>query len=311
MRAPLPRRSGHWLAAIALAAVALAAALAACQSGESAYADATTEMEEMAMEAPPSRVQMAAAPPSPGAPDSSVPVADTSARRELIRTARVRLRADDHAEAVERARQWTTFSGGFVGGEASRRSDDRVETTLTLRVPAARFDTLLTIVSNLPGRLDERSVSVDDVTRQTADTAARLRSRRAAEARYLELLGDADTVPEVLAVQQRLDAVREEVEAAEASLRALRGEVALSTIELTVYEASAAGITSGPGFAQRALRAMAGGWDGALELLLVGLALWPLWLLLALAVLALRAFRRRRSVRVVARAPERTPPPSV
>lgn len=294
MPSPLPRaRLG--------AALVVAFSLAACQAAGDGY-DASVEsleMEQAAMDRAPT-VQMAP-PPPPGVPGPGVVVADTAARRELIRTARVVLRADDHAEAVERARQWTTRFRGYVGGEASRRTDDRVETTLTLRVPAARFDTLLAVVSDLPGRLDERSVEVDDVTRQTADTAARLRSRRAAEARYLDLLGDARTVEDVLAIQVRLDAVREEVEAAEASLRALRGEVAMSTIRLTVYEASAAGITSGPGFLRRAARAVAGGWDGALELLLVGLALWPLWLLLGLGVWLARAARRRRRDRLAAR----------
>lgn len=55
----------------------------------------------------------------------------------------------------------------------------------------------------------------------------------------------------------------------------LRDEVSLSTITLTVFEASAAGITSGPGFFAQAGRALARGWDAAAEFILVMLTLWP------------------------------------
>lgn len=289
----------------ALAALVLLTLLPlGCQSADAPMSDAAYESVESAA--------MAAAPePSARAAggDASAPIpvdGDAPALgRELVKTGTVVLRADDHAEAVERARGWTRVLGGMVTDEDSRRTDTRVETALTLRVPAARFDTLMTVLSALPGTLESRAVGVDDVTRPVADTEARLRVRRAAEERLLALLDDAESVPDVLAVQARLDAVREEIESAEAVLRTLRADVSQSTVNLTVYEASAAGLAPGPGFFSRAGRAMAGGWNGLLETLIAIAALWPLWLVVAGGIWLARWARRRRRLRREAR--ETTP----
>jgi len=212
---------------------------------------------------------------------------------ELIRTGTLDLHARDHADAVGRARAATREAGGRVVGEESARGASRVSTTLTLRVPAARFDALMAALAEIPGDVDRRSVRVDDVTRPVADVTARLRVRRAAESRLVELLGQARTVDDVLAVQTRLDAVREEIESADAQLRALRTDVALSTIHLTVYEESAAGLGQ-TSWGRRLARAVGGGWDGLLEGLLVAAGLWPLWLVGGGAVWWVRRRRRAR-----------------
>ena len=222
------------------------------------------------------------------------------ADRELIRTASVRLRAEDHGEAVETARQLVDSVGGFVGNEESQRYSDRVETTLTLRVPNTRFDTLLAAVSDLEGEVESRSVAVDDVTRQVADMSARLETKRAAEAQYRELLSRSGSIEDILAVQTRLQQVREEIESTEAQLRALRDQISLSTIRLTVFEASAAGITAGPGFFSRAGRSIINGWEGILELTLALLTLWPLLLIVGGFVWLLRRRWKHRKARVQA-----------
>ena len=254
---------------------ALALSLAACQSeSDVSYSDLATaeaaydmaEADAAAVVQPASQVE----PPEP-------------ADRLLVRTGAVRIRAESHGESVARARALADALGGFVGDESSQRYADRVETTLTIRVPSARFDTLLAAVSALEGTVESRSVSVEDVTRRVADVEARLGARRAAEAQYLALLGRAGSIEDVLAVQVRLQQVREEIESAEAQLRAVRDQVALSTLAVTVFEASAAGITAGPGFFAQAARAVAAGWDGVVALTLALLTLWPLAVLVGVA----------------------------
>lgn len=284
------------------AALALLISLSACQS-ESSY-----DTQDMAMEASmvaeedyEARSDGAAA--GVVQPTSQIDVPAPS-ERLLLRTASLRIRAEDHAEAVVRSRALVDALGGFVGNESSQRYADRVETTLSLRVPSPQFDTLLAALSSIDGEVDSRTVSVDDVTRQVADIEARLGAKRAAEAQYLELMGRSGSIEDVLAVQLRLQQVREEIESAEAQLRAVRDQVSLSTINLTVYEASAAGITSGPGFFAQAWRAVANGWDGLLELLLGLLTIWPLFLFGAGVVWLLRRWRSRRRQRIYGAPPK-------
>ncbi|MEM1117364.1 MAG: DUF4349 domain-containing protein [Bacteroidota bacterium] len=281
-----------WTAAV----VVLALVLSACQAeNEASYAP---ESADLAVEADAFDETGAAPQRASGTvvqASAQIPVPEP-AERLLVRTASVRLRAEDHAEVVAQARALARAVGGFVGEEASQRYADRVETTLTLRVPAARFDTLMAALTALDGEVDARSVSVDDVTRQVADVEARLGAKRAAEAQYIELMGRSGSIEDVLAVQARLQQVREEIESAEAQLRAVRDQVSLSTIRLTVFEASAAGITAGPGWFAQAGRAVVNGWNGVLELALGLLSIWPVLLLGGGAVWWLRRrFRPRRA----------------
>lgn len=274
------------------AALLAALALAACES-DAEYAEALPEADVAEVEQ--AGALGAPAFDAPDAPTQLASQAAPAASRLLVRTAEVRLRADDHAEAVARARALAAEAGGFVGEESGQRYADRVETTLTLRVPADRFDAALAAVAALDGEVEARSVAVDDVTRRVADVEARLEAKRAAEAQYLALVGRAGSIEDVLAVQARLDGVREEIEAAEAGLRVLRDGVALGTIRLTVFEASAAGVTAGPGWFARAGRAVGAGWDGVLEVALGVLALWPLVLVGAGVALTVRQRVRARS----------------
>ena len=272
MQHPHTRSVPRWAALAALCLI-----LGACQSESSAsYAD--MEMQEMDASAP-GEGTVAADELAPPTRLTSQPDA-APASRQLIRTAHVRLRAENHADATQRARQLVAAAGGFVGNEDSQRYADRVETTLTLRVPNTRFDSLLTAVSGLAGEVESRSVDVQDVTRQVADMSARLETKRAAEEQYRALLSRSGSIEDILSVQTRLQQVREEIESTEAQLRALRDQVSLSTIHLTVFEASAAGITAGPGFFARAGRSIVDGWEGVLEITLGLLTLWPFLLLI-------------------------------
>ncbi|HEX9950367.1 MAG TPA: DUF4349 domain-containing protein [Rubricoccaceae bacterium] len=250
-----------------LLAIALLS-LAACQGDDSAYSEAAPAM--MAMD-----IQAAQAPAaqSPAVPASGP--ATSRAPRVLVRTAEMRIDVRDYAAARTRALATARRLGAVVSGEDERRSAYEVANTLTLRVDAARFDSLLDAMAGL-GEVTARSVSVEDVTEQAVDLDARLRARRAVEARYVEILSRAASVEDVLAVEKQLAETREEIERADAQQRSLRDRVALSTLRLTLAEESATGIADGPGFGSRLADAFGSGWDLLLGLLVGLVSLWPL-----------------------------------
>jgi hypothetical protein len=67
----------------------------------------------------------------------------------------------------------------------------------------------------------------------------------------------------------------------------------MSTIALTLFEESPAGLSTGPGFFRRAADAFGDGWRGLMEVLIAVVASWPLWLALAAGFLLFRRWRRR------------------
>ena len=213
----------------------------------------------------------------------------------LIKTADVRVEVEDYAVARAEVGAVAERYEAYVASEEERRLPSRIQNTLSLRVPADRFDDALGDLVQIATDVETRTVEVRDVTEEFVDVQARLRARRAVEARYLDLLEQASTVEDILRVEQSLQSVREEVEQAEGRLNYLENRIGFSTITLHLYEPIPGGaIASGPGFFEQAARAFANGWGG-LKLLALGLInLWPLLLLAALAALAARAYRQRR-----------------
>ncbi len=273
----------------------LALALAGCNASP----DRSMEAPSMAGEAF-DRADESAPSPAPTTPaafqaDADDVAPDDPAARHLIRRATLRLRVDDYPDARAEVAALAERFDAYIGGEEERRYPGRIENTLTLRVEAARFEALMEALVALGDEVDARTVAVEDVTRQYVDLEARLAARRAVADRLTTLLARANSVTDVLAVQTQLAEVQEEIEAAEAQLRYLRNQVALSTITLTLFEESSTGVLAGPSFVSRLGRAFAAGWDGVIEVLVGVVVLWPLWVLGVAAVLLYRRLRRRKA----------------
>jgi hypothetical protein len=180
-----------------------------------------------------------------------------------------------------------TSGGGYVvAATRSGAGDDARTASITMRVPTERFEAALDRLREVDGatvgRLD---VTSEDVTQEYVDVRSRLRHDRAVEARLVTLLGRADAVGEVLAVQARLDAVQEQIEVARGRLTYLDRLTAMSTIDVALTAPAVGGAsdpTSEPGTLREAL-------DEAADRFVEAIAGALVWLGGALPVLLLLA----------------------
>jgi hypothetical protein len=76
------------------------------------------------------------------------------------------------------------------------------------------------------------TVTTRDVTEESMDLEARLKTQRALEAQFLTILKEAKSVSDALAVHKELGQVRGEIERLEGKQRLLQNQIALSTITL-------------------------------------------------------------------------------
>ncbi len=247
------------------------------RSGSSGYSYASEEAQAM-----PDQTTEAKA---SGGSGEAVP------QKKVIRTARLRMEVVDYDEALAKAKQTVKAFEAEITSEEERQKGQRLENQLVIRLAPSKLDSMLNALEGLALQIDSRSVNAEDVTRRYVDLETRLASKRAVIARYRELLAEARNVDDVLAVENNLRQVIEEVESMEAQFRYLKQQVDRSTIYLTLYETSSEGIAR-RSFGNRVVEAFADGW-GLLKHLALGLvSAWPLLLLLALA---LWWWRRRRA----------------
>jgi hypothetical protein len=115
-----------------------------------------------------------------------------------------------------------------LGGFLARRDD----TSITIRVPAGRFDEAVKRIEKI-GDMLHRNVVAEDVTEEFRDLDIRLRSARAVQERLTQLLAKAVKVEESVLIERELDRVTGEIERIEGRLKYLKDRAAYSTITVT------------------------------------------------------------------------------
>jgi hypothetical protein len=285
-----------------LAALALVCALVcACSKGERASPSAAVS-------------QVAAPSPASGAGPSAVTAgltqsdAPSEGARRIIHTAELSVETDAPDTAAAKLASLAGAKGGFVVSSDTARSSDAdgaetVTTTVVFRVRAESFDEALAAVRSLGTRVASEKITGQDVTEEYVDLEARIRAQRAVEEQYVAILHEAKTIPDVLAVQQKLGEVRTEIERAEGRRRLLENETRLSTITVHIARHIAAVDVSGPGFGRSireaghdAVAVAVAIINGAIRL--VGVLLPVTLLVVAPIVFLVRLWLRRRARRI-------------
>lgn len=220
--------------------------------------------------------------------------------RKLARTATMKLRAKDIDEAAADARAIAAQAGGYVGSEESREKS----VSLTLTVPGTKLDSVLDDLEKLGERV-EREIGVKDVTEAVVDVNSRVETQRRSVTRARALLDRAQTIHEILRIEQQLASREARLESLLKRQELLRGQVAMAPIVLSILpvkmQAAAEKDDDEPG---GFLAGLAVGWNAFTTALAAGMtalgAAAPFLLTLGIpALIALWVLRRRRPAQPV------------
>jgi hypothetical protein len=183
---------------------------------------------------------------------------------------------------------------------------------ITLRVPSSELPAVIEELSDV-GEVTASAIDRQDVTEQTVDLRARIDAAQASVDRLTELMSQATSVADLIAAESALAERQALLESYQQQLQMLEGQVAMSSLTVTLnpepeaVEADPAGFTDG----------IAAGWNGLVATLngiVIALGFLLPWLAVA-AVVALivwgvvRSVRRRRRSRADA-SPPRSENPS-
>jgi hypothetical protein len=135
------------------------------------------------------------------------------------------------AEVADRITAFAEGLGGYLVS-ADGGGQDATVGTLTIRVPAARFEEARAEIRKLGLRVESEKIDAQDVSRQYVDQDASLRNLRAEEAGYLAIMKQATTVKDMLAVTEQLSEVRGQIERQQAEFNALSRQI--ETVALTI-----------------------------------------------------------------------------
>jgi hypothetical protein len=197
--------------------------------------------------------------------------APVTIERKVIRNADLQLETANPEEAQQKISSIAESKGGYVVESNQSTSDLQIKkrdtVTMSLRVPADRFQSALDEIRSTADTVIMETVKGEDVTEEFIDVEARLKAQKALEQQYLEIMKRASSVEDALYVQGELAEVRGEIEKVEGRKRYLENQSSLSTIKIKLQTPAAISASSS-NFNSRLGESFAAGLDVALGFIL-------------------------------------------
>lgn len=229
--------------------------------------------------------------------------------RQIIRNGSVELEVESVVDAFEQVRSAAIAAGGFIAESSFFGRDEQQSARITIRVPADRFDAIVDELRGLAVEVLSISTSSQDVTGEVTDLESSLRNLRAVEMQYLDLLGRARGIGEILQVQDRLNQTRAQIDRIDGRVQMLGRLTELATLTVSLRPVGQPLVADGGGGPLDAARAA---WGASLATLstiatVVLVVVVYSWWLVPFVVIG--AFVLRRGLRAwAARRPEAPAP---
>ena len=278
-----------WRAGVIAGLVAVAGALAGCSSND-AYGGADTALAGPA--APDGGV---AAQDATKGSEAAAPAADT---RSLIITGSLYITVKDPLVAADRAAGIVSSAGGRVDArnETAPQGRDGGSASLTLRIPGDRLDGVVNDLRAL-GTVDHFATEARDVSTEVTDLDAKISTLRASTDRIQGLLLKAESIADIITLENELASRQAELQSLEAQQRGLHDQVSMSTIDLSLTTEPVVVVDDSP---RSFWDGLVSGWNALVAflsgvLVVVGVLLPWLALVALVAVPVVIAVRARKS----------------
>ena len=213
--------------------------------------------------------------------------------RQIARNGSLTVAVKDVILAAGQLTDLATAVGGLVTSESLRT--DATETDqvsrIVLSVPASKLDQFMNDAAKV-GELKLRSTNAADVTMQLVDVESRIRTLRESIARIRLLMDRTGSIAAIAQVEAELTSRQTELESTLAQQAALKDQVAMSPVSVTLIAPGQAAPSTNP-----FLNGLTDGWTALLKslnvLLVAAGALLPFAVLAALVIWPLMIWRRR------------------
>ena len=166
-----------------------------------------------------------------------------SAFDKIIYTADVSMETLEFEETIENLYALIKANGAFIesssvsgtGYNSSYYGTTYRTAYFTIRVPKEKFSGLTGSLASI-GNVTNSNTSADNITSSFIDTESRLKAYRTEESSLLAMMEKAETVEEMITIQDRLSAVRYEIERLTSTLNNWQNYVDYSTVNLNIRE---------------------------------------------------------------------------
>ncbi len=161
--------------------------------------------------------------------------------RKLIRTVNLDVETKEFDQMLASIEEQVENLGGYIesmntyNGSRYNRPESGRTSNLTARIPKQQLSGFVNAVSEA-GNVISRSENVQDVTLSYVDLESRKKALMTEQDRLQAILERAETLEDIITLEDRLSTVRYQLESMEAQLRTYDNKVDFSTVNLTIKE---------------------------------------------------------------------------
>lgn len=208
--------------------------------------------------------------------------------QKIIKNANIRFETEDLSATAQTINKAVKKYSAQIQTDAEGSNGFSLTRSMIVRIPSQHFEPFIAEISKGVKYFDTKEISSEDVTEQYIDIEARVKAKKVLEARYLELIGKAKKVSEILEIEKELSTIREEIEAKEGQLRYMKNRVALSTVTIEFYKKTAELPDATVSYGSKMWNAVKSGFNGISSFFIGLLYIWPFILIFVIAFFIIR-----------------------
>lgn len=202
---------------------------------------------------------------------------------KIIKSATVKYKVTDVKSATQKIKNYAFQHDAYISDLRFENNRYSLENRFTLKVPQQHFETMMDSMVKVAEFVDYENITSEDVTEHYIDIQTRLKTKLEVKERYESVLQkNAKTVEDILATEEKLRIIQEEIEASQGKLKYLSNKVGYSTIQIDLYETvdyKEEPETYAKSFWSKSKEGLLFGWEIIESLVLGIIYIWPLVLI--------------------------------
>ncbi|MCM3454494.1 DUF4349 domain-containing protein [Heyndrickxia oleronia] len=161
----------------------------------------------------------------------------SSQSRMVIYNATLDMEVKKITQVQEQITQMVKQLGGYIVEQnMSQNTEERKDSSLTIRIPQEQFHSFLNKVKKLGVKTEHQNISGQDVTEEYVDLTSRLKAKQLVEKRLTTFMNEAKDTKTLLEISNELAKVQEEIETIQGQMKYLENQTSLSTVTINLFE---------------------------------------------------------------------------
>jgi len=154
--------------------------------------------------------------------------------RKVVTNTNFSLHVKNVDDTVENIRKKTSEMGGFMVNTDIRRDEAASSSNLQVRISSDQLVEFSKYLKTLAVKVVYENISGNDITDQYVDYEEKLRSLESVKARFEEIMDEAETVDEIMNVQNRIFSIQSQIDSIKGQITYMDRSAATSLVSISI-----------------------------------------------------------------------------